>query len=96
MQKRTDKNKIFGRSKTNTNLEVKNSTRRYGYTKPTDKMKSGIKSTDSFEKVSKMKKKGGPVKVSPFTKPNFLNRKNLQPKSDNIVKINGQWIKKKM
>ena len=95
MEKRIDKGNMFGRSKTNTNLEVKNANRRFGYTKPTAKMKSGIKNTDSFAKVSKMKRVGGPVKISPFTRPAFLNKKNLQPKPDNVVKINGRWIRKK-
>ena len=96
MEKRIDKGKMFGRSKTNTNLQVKNANKRYGYTKPTDKMKSGIKNTDSFAKVSKIKRTGGPVKISPFTRPSFLNKSKLQPKPDNVVKINGRWIRKKV
>jgi hypothetical protein len=92
---RINKGKMFGRSKTNTNLEVNNANRRFGYTKPTEKMKSGIKNSDSAAKVLKHKKIGGPVKISPFTRPTFLNKKNLQPLPSNVVKINGKWIRKK-
>ena len=70
----------------NTNLNVKNSARRFGYTKPTDKMKSGVGTSPK-----KMKKIGGSAeKISPFTRPSWIS-KNAQKKPDNIIRIDGKW-----
>ena len=88
--------------KSNTNITVKNAARRYGYTKPTAKMRSGVgginknKKTGFNEKGVRHKAKisGSRNKLSPFSRPTWLGKK-VQRKPDNVVKIDGKWIRKK-